>query len=77
MKKSLVSSASIGAGPCARAAGAGVDNRGLGVVGGVGGWVMSLSAWCWCWLVRSTVCIFAPLFGKPFVGKRPAASGPI
>jgi hypothetical protein len=43
---------------------------GLGLVGGVGGWVMFAVGVVLVLVGAFDVCIFAPLFGKPFTGKR-------
>jgi hypothetical protein len=43
---------------------------GLGLVGGVGGWVMFAVGVVLVLVGAFDVCIFAPLFGKPFVGGR-------
>jgi hypothetical protein len=51
------------------AAGAALILVGLGVVGGVGGWVMFAVGVVLVLVGAFDVCIFAPLFGKPFMGK--------
>jgi len=43
---------------------------GLGLVGGAGGWVMLAVGIVLVLVGAFDVCIFAPLFGKPFVGSR-------
>ena len=43
---------------------------GLGLVGGAGGWVMFAIGVVLVLVGALDVCIFAPLFGKPFVGER-------
>ncbi len=43
---------------------------GLGLVGGVGGWVMFAVGVVLVLVGAFDVCLFAPLFGKPFTGSR-------
>ena len=43
---------------------------GLGLVAGVGGWVMFAVGVVLVLVGALDVCLFAPLFGKPFTGKR-------
>jgi hypothetical protein len=70
MKKFFGFMASI-AGRAARAiVGLVLVGVGLGVVGGVGGWVMFAVGVFLVLVGALDVCIFAPLFGKPFGGKK-------
>ena len=70
MKKFFGFMASI-AGRAARAlVGFVLVGLGLGVVGGAGGWVMLAVGIVLVLVGALDVCIFAPLFGKPFVGSR-------
>lgn len=43
---------------------------GFGLVGGAGGWVMFAVGVVLVLVGAFDVCIFAPLFGKPFTGSR-------
>ncbi len=43
---------------------------GLGLVGGVGGWVLFAVGVVLVLVGALDVCLFAPLFGKPFTGAR-------
>lgn len=43
---------------------------GLGLVGGVGGWVMFAIGVVLVLVGAFDVCLFSPLFGKPFLGSR-------
>lgn len=52
------------------AAGVVLIGLGLGLVGGAGGWVMFAIGVFLVLVGALDVCVFAPLFGKPFTGKR-------
>ncbi len=70
MKKFFGFMASI-AGRAARVlAGLILVGLGLGLVGGVGGWVMFAVGVVLVLVGALDVCIFAPLFGKPLSGER-------